>query len=55
MDICSDLRDTMKAVPGRKFIALSAYTKKKLERSHTSNLTSHLRVLEQKGKGTQEE
>jgi hypothetical protein len=37
----------MKAVLRGKFIALSA-TKKKLERAYTSNLTEHLKALEQK-------
>jgi hypothetical protein len=40
-----NLWDTMKAVLRGKFIALSA---KKLERSYRSNLTAHLRALEQK-------
>ena len=37
----------MKAVLKGKFIALSALVKK-LERSYTSNLRTHLRALEQK-------
>ena len=37
----------MKAFLRRKLIALSA-SKKKLERSHTSSLTTHLKALEQK-------
>ena len=37
----------MKAVLKEKFIALSAYIKK-IERSHTSNLTTHLKALEKK-------
>jgi hypothetical protein len=37
----------MKAVLRAKLIALSA-SKKKLERAYTSNLTAHLKVLEQK-------
>ena len=37
----------MKAVLRGKFIALSAFIKK-LERSYTSNLTTHLKTLEQK-------
>ena len=40
----------MKVVLRGKLIALSAYIKrkKKLEKSHTSNLTAHLKALEQK-------
>jgi CRISPR/Cas system-associated endoribonuclease Cas2 len=38
----------MKPVLKRKFITLSVF-KKKLESSHTSNLTAHLKVLEKKG------
>jgi len=41
----------MKAVLRGKFIALSALVKK-LERSYTSNLTAHLRALEQKEAST---
>ena len=41
------LWDTMKAFPKGKLIALSA-SKKKLERAHTSSLTTHLKSLEQK-------
>ena len=41
----------MKAVLRGKFIALSAFIKK-LERSHTSNLTAHLKALEQKEANT---
>jgi hypothetical protein len=37
----------MKAVLRRKFVALSALVKK-LERPYTSNLTAHLKTLEQK-------
>ena len=37
----------MKAVLRRKFIALNAYIKK-LEIFHTSELTEHLKTLEQK-------
>jgi hypothetical protein len=37
----------MKAVQRGKLIALST-TKKKLERAYTSNLTAHLKALEQK-------
>ena len=37
----------MKAVLRGKFIALNAYIKK-LEKSHTSELTEHLKTLEQK-------
>jgi hypothetical protein len=40
--------DTMKAVLRGKLIGLSA-SKKKLERSYTSSLTTHLKALEQKG------
>ena len=42
-----NLWDTMQAVLSRKFIALSAFIKK-LERSYISNLTAHLKALEQK-------
>jgi hypothetical protein len=45
------LRDTMKAVLRGKLIPLSV-TKKKLERAHTSRLTAHLKVLEQKQANT---
>ena len=37
----------MKAVLGGKLIPLSA-AKKKLERAHTSSLTTHLKALEKK-------
>ena len=37
----------MKAFLRKKLIALSA-SKKKLERAHTSSLTTHLKALEQK-------
>lgn len=54
----TNLLDTMKAVLRGTFITLSAFIKK-LERSHTSNLTAHLRALEEKkskkSKHTQEE
>jgi hypothetical protein len=50
-----NLWDTMKAVLREKLIALSA-SKKKLERAHTSNLTTHLKSSRTKGrKFTQEE
>jgi hypothetical protein len=50
-----NLWDTMKAFLRGKLIALSA-PKKKLERAHTSSLTTHLNALEKKGrKLTQEE
>ena len=42
-----NLWDTMKAVLREKFIALNAYIKK-LEKFHTSELTEHLKTLEQK-------
>ena len=42
-----NLWDTMKAVLRGKFIKLNAYIKK-LGKSHTSELTEHLKVLEQK-------
>jgi hypothetical protein len=41
-----NLWDTMKAVLRGKLIALST-SKKKLERAHTSSLTSHLKAPEQ--------
>jgi hypothetical protein len=44
----------MKAMLRGKFIALSALIKK-LESSYTSNLTAHLRALEQKEKKHTEE
>ena len=40
-----NLWDTMKAFLRGKLIALSA-SKKKLERAHTSSLTTHLKALE---------
>jgi hypothetical protein len=43
----SNLWDTMKAFLRGKLIVLSA-SKKKLERAHTSSLTTHLKALEQK-------
>jgi hypothetical protein len=42
-----NLRDTMKAFLRGKLIALNA-SKKKLERAHTSSLTTYLKALEQK-------
>jgi hypothetical protein len=42
-----NLWNTMKTVLRGKFIALSVSIKK-LERSHISNLTAHLKALEQK-------
>jgi hypothetical protein len=42
-----NLWETMKAFLRKKLIALSA-SKKKLERKHTSSLTTHLKALEQK-------
>jgi hypothetical protein len=42
-----NLWDTMKAFLRGKLIALSA-SKKKLERAHTSNWTTHLKALEKK-------
>ena len=44
-----NLWDTMKGFLRGKLIALSA-SKKKLERAHSSSLTSHLKALEKKGK-----
>ena len=46
-----NLRDTMKAVPREKLIALSA-SQKKLERAYTSSLTAHLEALELKEANT---
>ena len=42
-----NLWDIVKAILQVKFIALNAYIKK-LEKSHTSRLIEHLKVLEQK-------
>ena len=42
-----NLWDTMKAFLRGKLIALSA-SKKKLERAHTSSLTTHLKALEKR-------
>jgi hypothetical protein len=44
----------MKTVLRGKFIALSAFIKK-LKRSHNSNLTAHLKALEQKETNTPQE
>jgi hypothetical protein len=49
-----NLWDTMKAFLRGKLISLSA-SKKKLERAHTSSLTTQLNALEQGSKFTQEE
>ena len=46
-----NLWDTMKAFLRGKLIALSA-SKKNLERPYTSNLTAHLKALEQKETNT---
>jgi hypothetical protein len=46
------LWDIIKAMLRGKFIALSSAFKKKLERSHTSNLTAHLKALEQEEANT---
>jgi hypothetical protein len=45
------LWDTMKAVLKQKFTALCSLVKK-LERSYTSNLTAHMKTLEQKEANT---
>ena len=45
----TNLWDTMKAFVRGKLIALSA-SKKKLERAHTSSLTTYLKALEKKRK-----
>lgn len=42
-----NLRDTLEAVLGGKFIALRAYIRK-VKNSQTSDLTAHLKTLEQK-------
>jgi hypothetical protein len=44
---CPNLWDTWKALLRGKLISLSA-SKKKLERAHTSSLTTHLKALEKK-------
>jgi hypothetical protein len=46
-----NLRNTMKAVPRGKLIALSA-SKKELERAYISSLAAHLKALEQKDANT---
>ena len=48
---CPTLWKTMTIVLRGKFIAQSS-SKKKLERAYTSNLTAHLRALEQKERNT---
>jgi hypothetical protein len=47
----SKLWDILKTMPWVKFIALSAFIKK-LEKSHTNNLTAYLEALEQKEENT---
>ena len=42
-----NLWDAMKAMFKGKFLALNTY-KEKLEKSHTSELTEHIKTLEQK-------
>jgi hypothetical protein len=46
-----NLGDTMKPVLRGNFIALSAFIKR-YDRSHTNNLTEHLKALEQKEAST---
>jgi hypothetical protein len=48
---CQNLWNTMKAVVRGKLIALSA-SKKKLKRAYTSNLTAHLKALQQREANT---
>ena len=49
-----NLWETMKVVLRGQFIALSAYIKK-VKKAHTSDLTAHLKALEQKDSRLTEE